>query len=217
MLRMTEQVMSDWLSPERKRIKEIMSLARKKEPSIQKSAKTFDETLIDPVDRTEQHAGVNVIFDMIGTTGNAHTYPPPEKNVPSDVIGALYEQYCRALDDPFASFAGDWNSVAQIERDSITSPEHGPDVVSHQHAESIEAVISGVRGVEHFFGKLEQGNSPPAFTLEPVPEILHLFAPPEFKAREARLPSALVRREHHAPGIDSPLFAPRLVHSEAVA
>ncbi len=133
------------------------------------------------------------------------------------MIGALYEQYCRALDDPLASFAGDWSSVAQIERGSTTSPEHGPHVVSHQHAESIESVISGVRGVEHFFGKLESGNSPPAFTLEPVPEILHLFAPPEFKAREARLPSTLMCREHHAPGIDSPLFAPRRAKSRRLA
>lgn len=213
MLRMTEKIMSDWLSPERKRINEIISTARKNEPSIQKPAKAFDETLIDPVVRTERDTGAKMIFDMIGTTGNTNSYRPPEKNGATDVIGALYEQYCRALDDPLASFSGDWNLVAQNERDSTLSSEHGSKMVSHQN-ESIETVISGVRGVEHFFGKLEPGNSPPAFMLEPVPEILHVFAPPEFKAREARLPSALVRREHHAPGIDSPLFAPRRAQSE---
>jgi hypothetical protein len=213
MLRMTEKVMSDWLSPERKRIKEITLSTRKREPSIQEAVKIFDEPMIDPVDGTERHVGANVIFDTIGTTGNAHVHRPPEKNVSTDVIGALYEQYCRALDDPLASFAGEWSSAAQAER-STSLPGHEPHVVSDQHDESIEAVVSGVRGVEHFFGKLEPGNSPPAFTLDPVPEILHLFAPPEFKARDVRLPSALVRREHHAPGIDSPLFAPRLAHSE---
>jgi hypothetical protein len=147
---------------------------------------------------------------MIGTTAQTGPDRSTEKNATRYVIEKLYEQYCRALDDPLASFAGNWSAQTEIEVDSTTSAEPGRQRASRQRSESIEEVISGVRGLEHFFGPLEKGNSPPAVTLEPPPEILRLFVPPEFKAREARLPSALVRREHHAPGIDSPLFAPRV-------
>lgn len=44
-----------------------------------------------------------------------------------------------------------------------------------------------------------------------VPEILRLFAPPEFHAEAAHGAAALpplTRREHHALSVDSPLAAP---------
>lgn len=214
MIRATGKAMSDWLSPERKRINEIMSAAGKAEPRIQRSEKTGDERAIDAVDRPNTKNDGNLIYEMFGATG-ARGKQLPEKSTATDVIGSLYEQYCRALDDPLASFSGEWSSSLGAEHgDAPAVLDYGQPSNLRQQArqpgESIEAVISGVRGVEHFFGKLEKGNSPPAAELEPVPEILHLFAPPEFKARTTRLPSALVRREHHAPGLDSPLYAPRL-------
>jgi hypothetical protein len=210
MLRVAEKAMADWLSPERKRINEILSSASKTEPKIQKAARRDDVTFIDVVSESDRKVTESTIFEVIGTVAYSNIRPADDAAEP-DLMGSLYEQYCRALDDPFASFSGNWSTPATVERASATIDDR-----VNQHGESIEAVISGVRGVEHFFGKLEAGNSPPAVMLEPVPEILHLFAPPEFKAHPGRLPSALVRREHHAPGIDSPLFAPRLAsHSEA--
>jgi len=203
MLRMAEKAVADWLSPERKRINEILSAARKNEPGIQKTARRDEVTFINSLSETGQKVADTTIFEVIGTvTYGSHR--PRDEPVEPDLMGSLYEQYCQALDDPLAAFSGNWSTPAAVEQASGASHDH-----VNQHGESIEAVISGVRGVEHFFGKLEAGNSPSAVVLEPMPEILHLFAPPEFKTRSSRLPSALVRREHHAPGIDSPLFAPR--------
>ncbi len=52
----------------------------------------------------------------------------------------------------------------------------------------------------------------PEAEVEPVPEVLRLFAPNEYLAAASRrppaLPAVLTRREHHSLGIDSPLPAP---------
>jgi hypothetical protein len=210
----TRKTMSDWLSFERKRINEIIASSRKDEPKIVKHVAAADETLIESVGRPDQFSEAHVIFDVIGITGNTDTCRSSEKVAAHDVIDTLYEQYCRALDNPLAVFSSDWNPIVHEARVTAASDDE-TRLSSRQHAESIEDVISGARGIEDFFGALEKGNSPPVFAAAPVPEILHLFAPLEFKACETRLPSALVRREHHAPGIDSPLYAPRRVISES--
>jgi hypothetical protein len=205
--------MSDWLSPERKRINEIIKAARKTEPKIIPTARIAQRPPIDQyLSRPDREANTNAILGLIGTVGNA-SHRETDKVGANDVIGSLYDQYCRALDDPLASFSSDWSAPASIEQASLSDPEP----LSTRHAESIEAVLSGRRDIEDVFGILTKENSPPAVIAEPIPEILHLFAPPEFKGRASRLPSALVRREHHASGIDSPLIAPHVLsESKAV-
>jgi hypothetical protein len=202
MRRTAGKIMSDWLSPERKRINEIIAAARKSEPKIAVTARIATRPAVDEYPRPNQETNSNVIFGLIGTVGNA-CHRESAKPGTNDVIGSLYDQYCRALDDPQASFSGDWSAPAAIEHASLSDPRH----VSTELTESIEAVLSGRRDIEDVFGLLTKENSPPAVIVEPVPEILRLFAPPEFKERSSRLPSALVRREHHASGIDSPLLA----------
>lgn len=80
-----------------------------------------------------------------------------------------------------------------------------------ERAESIEALLFGDRTLEDVFERLD-GHTETALDDEPIPEILRLFAPPEFQAAAARrgsaLPPALTRREHHALTVDSPLSAP---------
>jgi len=205
--------MSDWLSPERRRINEIIKAARKTEPKIILSARIAQRSPIDAYSsRPDHEASSNPIFGLIGTVGKANLREPAKIGA-NDVIGSLYDQYCRALDDPQAVFSGDWSAPAAIEQASLSEPKP----VSRERTESIETILCRLRGIEKVFGKLEKENSPPAAIVEPVPEILQLFAPPEFKARASRLPSALVRREHHAAGIDSPLLAPHVLsESEAV-
>jgi hypothetical protein len=204
--------MSDWLSPERKRINEIIKAARKNEPKIAVPARIATRPAVDEYPRQNQETNSNVIFGLIGSVGNA-SHREPVMAGANDVIGSLYDQYCRALDDPQASFSGDCSAPAAIEHASLSDPRP----VSIELAESIETVLSGRRDIEDVFGILTKENSPPAAIVEPIPEILRLFAPPEFKGRTSGLPSALVRREHHASGIDSPLFAPHVLpESKAV-
>lgn len=195
--------MSDWLSPERERINEIIKAARKTEPKIIPIARIAQRSPIGEYSSGPYHeANSNVIFGLIGTVGKASHREPAKAGVP-DVIGSLYDQYCRALDDPQAAFSGEWSAPVAIEHASLSEPK--PELI--EHAESIEVVLSGRRDIEDVFGILTKENSPPAVVIDPVPEILRLFAPPEFKGKTSRLPSALVRREHHAAGIDSPLLA----------
>jgi hypothetical protein len=91
-----------------------------------------------------------------------------------------------------------------------------PDIRHEQRAgpigtESIETILSGTRVLEDVFGPLRNGEAPEP-EVEPVPEILRLFAPPEYGAAASRgmpaLPPALARREHHSLSIDSPLPVP---------
>jgi hypothetical protein len=199
--------MSDWLSPERKRINEIIKAARKTEPKIILATRIAQRSPIGQYSlRTDREANSNAILGLIGTVGNA-SHRETDKAGANDVIDSLYNQYCRALDDPLASFSSDWSASASIEQASLNDPEP----ISTKHAESIEAVLSGRRDIEDVFGLLTKENSPPAVIVEPIPEILRLFAPPEFKVQASRLPSALARREHHASGIDSPLLAPHVL------
>jgi hypothetical protein len=134
-----------------------------------------------------------------------------------DVMQALHEQYWRALDDPHASLADEWagQSAAGSVLKGVPSVE-SPDARQEQHAGpadtgSIETILLGARVLEDVFGPLRKGEVPEP-EVEPVPEILRLFAPPEYRAAAARrmpaLAPALARREHHALSIDSPVPVP---------
>lgn len=172
--------------------------------------------------------GSGAVFGLIGTPASiddaraSHT-PDGIASDADDLLKVLYGQYCRALDDPKASLAGDW--IAQ----ATPAGDHGADLTSlidyaHQPAssfDSIETFLSGAYKMEHAFGPIGTGEAPELTAMEPVPEILRLFAPPEYAASALRRPSALppelARREHHALGIDSPLSMPHSTsfHSDA--
>ncbi|WP_063534415.1 TagK domain-containing protein [Burkholderia sp. MSMB1589WGS] len=128
-----------------------------------------------------------------------------------DLLHALYEQYCRVLDDPRASLASDDAARIAIERTREAQPPsdlHRPV----EGADSIDALLTQARVLDDVFGPLGPGETPDPADAEPVPEVLRLFAPAEYHVASARrpagLPPALARREHQTLAIDSPLPAP---------
>lgn len=129
------------------------------------------------------------------------------------LIDTLYAQYWRALADPHASVIVEWASTAEAEKPATRAiapdSQHCPDA-NRDHA-SIDALLFGNRTLEDVFEQLNE-HAAPLLDDEPVPEILRVFAPSEFRATTARhppaLPPALTRREHHALTMDSPLSAP---------
>ena len=185
-------------------------------------------------DAVEKPNSSNAVFGLIGAstvdgiaashdTGNGQPDggmrladgPEPAKNL----IEALQMLYSRALDDPQASLAGEWAANAGGPQTTMEERPAQPDPAQQElHAswsstDSIEVLLSGAHRLEHFFGPLENEKGEMTHPdVEPVPEILHLFAPPEYHAAAARrppsLPPALTRREHHVLTVDSPLPAP---------
>jgi hypothetical protein len=185
----------------------------------------------------EDMRGENAVFGLIDTAAagqalaqhargrqgepGAHDVAQNEgvhRDVCLDVIQALHDQYWRALDNPQASLAADWAMPAALASGSRHGASGSTGEGSDDQAEtpstdgwSIEALLSGTRLLEDVFGPLRKAEVPQA-EVEPIPEILRLFAPAEYHAAALRrppaLPAALTRREHHSLGIDSPLPAP---------
>ncbi|WP_144159860.1 TagK domain-containing protein [Paraburkholderia sp. BCC1885] len=142
----------------------------------------------------------DAIYGLIGTDSMASAGRSDEAH-PDDVIGSLHKQYWRALNDPLAPLGVDWAvPVSSAHRSLPESQREEP-----HECDSIETLLSGARGIDDAFGVLGTGEALDVTAAASAPEILLLFAPPEFKAAPSRLPPALARREHHAVGIDSPL------------
>ncbi|MBN3779977.1 TagK domain-containing protein [Burkholderia sp. Ac-20345] len=133
---------------------------------------------------------------------------------PDGLVDALHAQYWRALTDPHATVTAEWAPLVDEPAAHGAAPD-SPDALhaygDHERAGSIEALLFGDHTLADVFERLD-GHTETALDVEPVPEILRLFAPPEFQAAAARrgpaLPPALTRREHHALTVDSPLSAP---------
>lgn len=180
----------------------------------------------------EDLRGTNAVFGLIGASATddydvarrAHDPGNPAMTGAPDVIQTLHEQYCRALGEPQASLAENWVAqwVNPVAGDPpMDAPEDHPNWHESATARestdsgSIEALLSGARVLTDVFGPLEEGDVYGFAGLtgltdsEPIPEILRLFAPAEYHAAASRrptvLPPALARREHHSPGIDSPM------------
>ncbi|MEA3082894.1 MAG: hypothetical protein QOC89_591 [Paraburkholderia sp.] len=151
----------------------------------------------------------DTIFALIGTGRMVGTNEPAQLRN-GDLMASLYDRYCRALDDPQSALEGDW--IAPSARP--TASHQVPDLTSQQQAASVDALLSGAQRVEQAFGKLE-GDPCATVAVESAPDILRLFAPPEFRAQSSRLPPALVRREHHATSIDSALLMPNVLADPA--
>ncbi len=126
------------------------------------------------------------------------------------LMGSLYEQYCQALDSPIASLADAWVDAAS----SDEMPLGDQELVSHRWRDDavgpVAAILGDISNLEQAFGSMHHiGSHHAAASVEEVPEVLRLFAPPEYHAASARRPSpilpSLVRREHHTLAIDSPV------------
>jgi hypothetical protein len=125
------------------------------------------------------------------------------------LLGSLYEQYCQALDSPLATLSNTWvgaasgDDVSLAEQD-LTARRWGDDAVG-----PVAAVLGDIHNVEQAFGSMHHNAPHAAAEIDDVPEVLRLFAPPEYHAAQARSPGAilpsLVRREHHTLAIDSPV------------
>lgn len=164
--------------------------------------------------------GDAAILELIGNDGQGKTaFLPTTDDIEhaSDVVQGLHAQYWRALTDPHASLSGSWIGQPDEPPTSAAADNAGDGWQSHgenDEARSLETLLSGECTLEKIFGKLESGANGTVADLEaePVPEVLRLFAPPEYHAavasQTAALPPALTRREHHALSFDSPLAAP---------
>ncbi|WP_175914754.1 TagK domain-containing protein [Burkholderia metallica] len=127
------------------------------------------------------------------------------------LVETLHAQYWRALTDPHASVTTEPMPPGDEPTPHTLAPDSQVDPGVRGECDSIEALLCGNHSLEDMFEQLDlHAEHIPGD--EPVPEILRLFAPPEFHAAAARrgpaLPPPLTRREHHALSVDSPLSAP---------
>ncbi|AEA66005.1 TagK domain-containing protein [Burkholderia gladioli] len=177
-----------------------------------------------PNDETGEHLHVtNDVLDQLGIGSvdgaAAHMHASSRTTAaaadsPDALVDTLHAQYWRALTDPHATVAAEWAPMVDEPAVHATRPDSADALRAYgdlERAESIEALLFGDRTLEDVFERLD-GHTETALDDEPIPEILRLFAPPEFQAAAARrgsaLPPALTRREHHALTVDSPLSAP---------
>ncbi|KVK76465.1 TagK domain-containing protein [Burkholderia sp. MSMB1498] len=191
-----------------------------------RSESIVETLLIGPSDTGQDdstHDG-GAVFGLIGTTIAAEAFASRPERAATDVataagapapagdlVHSLYEQYCRALEDPQAPLTSDWAARLAV----VHAPPPEPAVARIEEADgtgAIDALLSGARVLDDAFGSLGSDGAPDPAGADSTPEVLRLFAPAEYRAAAARrpggLPPALARREHHALAIDSPLPAP---------
>lgn len=156
----------------------------------------------------------------------------------ADLIASLHAQYWRALSDPLASVTESWvdqSDEAPAHAIPHALPREMDEEEAHEasadtkrgNAGSIETLLSGESTIDDCFGRLEGRSAPDPLDLaaDSAPEVLRLFAPPDYcgaaqphsSARASALPPPLTRREHHVLSIDSPLVAPSCTERSAVS
>ncbi|MEM5435502.1 TagK domain-containing protein [Paraburkholderia diazotrophica] len=162
--------------------------------------------------------GSEAIYDLLGTSSDAgHDSATraqdetPATTGPDDIIRRLNDQYYQAIASSRFSLTGEWvGSGLRAEHASTRQPWEEHDG-NDRATGSIADLLSDIEELEEAFGPLRHGESPEPVMPEPMPEILQLFAPPEFHAtasqRSVSLPPSLARREHHTLAIDSPMAA----------
>ncbi|ALL64996.1 hypothetical protein K788_0002499 [Paraburkholderia caribensis MBA4] len=157
------------------------------------------------------------IFGVLGVSSNAVREASVRERSQSsghvdrdDLLASLQNQYYQALESPHALPHAPWASS------SLPLAEHAWTLTSAGDArcDDISAPIgdflSDIQKLEEAFGPLRRGVSDVGQP-EEIPEILRLFAPPEYHAsvacRAAAIPPTVARRDHHTLAIDSPLAA----------
>ena len=126
----------------------------------------------------------------------------------NNLLGALYTRYCKALDAPQSLMSDTWSPSALHVQAGLRTEDIGAQAWDREAGGAISGIFPDIESVDQAFGVLKEHSHSEVAPRDAIPEILRLFAPPEYKA-EARhatkLPPALTRREHHMLAIDSPL------------
>jgi len=171
-----------------------------------------------PADDSSAPSGADDLLGRLGIGGmervarHSDSSSRPSIGTPDStdvLIDTLHAQYWRALADPHASVAVEWAPAAGAAEPATraTAPDSQDCPDASRDHDSIEALLFGDRRLEDVFEQLDE-HAAPLPDADPVPEILHLFAPSDFRAAAALHLPALTRREHHALTMDSPLSAP---------
>jgi hypothetical protein len=166
----------------------------------------------------------DAVFGLIGTSPHLDGRQPPcgrdqSASGAHHLLDVLYAKYCQALDDPQVAVESDWAAPGVApnspdgeladRRRSLPGNRHEPGA----GMELIEVLLFGTHSIEHAFGPLDRGDAGDVIATDRAPEILTLFAPPEFRAaatpRSAPRPPALARREHHSMSVDSAISVPQ--------
>ncbi|VXB38674.1 conserved hypothetical protein [Burkholderia sp. 8Y] len=125
------------------------------------------------------------------------------------LMGSLYDQYCQALDSPLATLSDAWVNADSGEDLSLGDQELASRRWRDDAVSPVAAILGDISSLEQAFGPMQPMGPNAAASMEDVPEVLRLFAPPEYHAASTRRPSpilpSLVRREHHTLAIDSPV------------
>lgn len=158
----------------------------------------------------------NAVFDLIGSplAYDRSGFQAEGGSVPSavgDLIDSLQRQYWQALIDPSVVLAIDvWPS--REEASDLMPPQAAEPEPLQSDTGSMEAWLGGRMNVDAAFDPLGPDENLDLISDKPVPEILRLFAPPEYHAAEARrspdLLPPLTCREHHVLSVDSPMSMP---------
>ncbi|WP_250481976.1 MULTISPECIES: TagK domain-containing protein [unclassified Caballeronia] len=127
-----------------------------------------------------------------------------------ELVQTLHAHYCAALGSSYFMVSGSWESSL------VTAPPVATPAMSHDDAVaradmSISGLFAEPQRLEEAIGPLGPGDElgREDMNMAAAPEILALFAPPEYQLDDALrrrfVPPALARREHHTLAIDSPL------------
>ncbi|WP_277183569.1 TagK domain-containing protein [Caballeronia sp. BR00000012568055] len=152
------------------------------------------------------------LFDSrASVTGQSQPKVSPDVDA-DGLLATLHQRYCQALGSSVPPDNGLWASTLTAASHVAFSrlPEQEAKQVDGQ---SISGLFSDVHKLEDAIGPLTRESIPDLGVLSAArpPEILQLFAPPEYHANAAMrantAPPVLARREHHTLAIDSPLPA----------
>lgn len=163
----------------------------------------------------DPYAQHDSILELLGSHPGSGSDPfDPEQRATAasmdgnDLLGFLYAHYCRALDTPQWSMSGAWVPSGLPVHSDPTRDSSRQDEWDSNVGRAISVMSGDIECVDQAFGTLRPGAVPDVHEPDVVPEILRLFAPPEYKARkriETVVAPALTQREHHTLAIDSPL------------
>ncbi|MEM5343141.1 TagK domain-containing protein [Paraburkholderia azotifigens] len=165
--------------------------------------------------RNDTHAHDGTIFDLLGSRLDGGRESLHEQNLsrsaPADsdhLLDDLYVRYCKALDWQEPLMPGTW-----VPSSRSVSVDRMIDTPREEEGHTTGAAISGlfpdIESVDEAFGPLVANAMTRDEDCDRAPEILRLFAPPEYLVKgrvRTVFPPALTRREHHTLSIDSPVM-----------
>ncbi|MEZ2350176.1 TagK domain-containing protein [Caballeronia sp. RCC_10] len=166
----------------------------------------------------------SLVLDLIGGTADASsarftvkTGDDTASTATDALFGSLYEQYCQALDSPLTPRADTWVPAPGGEDVSYGEQHQTRSRLGDGTISPIADVLGDIYNLEQAFGPMFGHSSHSAAVSDNVPEVLRLFAPPEYGAALSHKPGpilpSLVRREHHTLSIDSPVRPLNTPHS----